>query len=229
MSTGHDPVDDLVLLLSNHSLPEQIDYDLNSTGSTMVSASVVDKISTCLLQSSPQLSRGLQNVLVLYASLLAPTHQPAVGITRASRVDTIESGERYAISTREAQEAALAEMISGELGESHYIMVHLIHPLNLHLRRILLGTGLNVYWRFVGHGPAGKPDIELVYDPSAAKGAAMSDQAGGVRNQVGAGVAKSTGGRHHLRRHKPPVEDGRERCRRARSRACPKGITGQEV
>jgi len=166
MSTGHDPVDDLVLLLSNHSLPEQIDYDLNSTGSTMVSASVVDKISTCLLQSSPQLSRGLQNVLVLYASLLAPTHQPAVGITRASRVDTIESGERYAISTREAQEAALAEMISGELGESHYIMVHLIHPLNLHLRRILLGTGLNVYWRFVGHGPAGKPDIELVYDPS---------------------------------------------------------------
>jgi len=147
MSTGHDPVDDLVLLLSNHSLPEQIDYDSNSTGSTMVSASVVDKISTCLLQSSPQLSRGLQT---------------AVGITRASRVDTIESGERYANSTREAQEAALAEMISGELGESHYIMVHLIHPLNLHLRRMLLGTGLNVYWRFVNHGPAGKADIELV-------------------------------------------------------------------
>jgi hypothetical protein len=106
MSTGHDPVDDLVLLSSNHSLPEQIDYDSNSTGSTMVSASVVDKISTCLLQSSPQLSRGLQT---------------AVGITRASRVDTIESGERYAKSTREAQEAALAEMISGTGGITlHY-------------------------------------------------------------------------------------------------------------
>jgi len=54
----------------------------------------------------------------------------------------------------------------------------------------------------------------------------MSDQAGGVRNQVGAGVAKSTGGRHHLRRHKPPVEDGRERCRRAEVKSMSQGNYG---
>ena len=154
----------LLDILTLHRQPVNLTYDAGGSSTTVVSDSVVNQMPRAHLISSPQLLHVVHTTLSTHAAFLAPSAVPRPGRLGPSAEDTDGLKELLRTSSASAALAATHQVISGELGQSHFVMAYLIAPLNEHLRLSFGGTGLVVYWRFVGGGPGGHADIELVWD-----------------------------------------------------------------
>ena len=148
-------------LLSRHCLAERLRYETASTTTNVVSVSVVDKTGPCQLVHSPALSSRLHETLKKATDWIFPRgDDDHDGHHDAS--DVANLAKHLQDTSVWAEDAALTQLVSGEMGESHFLMAYLVLPLNNLLRLMFSATGLIVYWRFVGIGPGGKPDIELI-------------------------------------------------------------------
>ncbi len=153
MSSVSPAARDLSTLLNDHRLPNTLNYTNDATtGTSRMSDAACERISERVrMVASPTLhAQYLQPLLQQYTSLLSRTAKESLSA-------------RFKRTTEDAQVEAEKQKLSGEMGLSHYVKSYLIDPLNALLREEPL-AGLRLYWRFLGTGTAGRPDIELVFE-----------------------------------------------------------------
>ena len=149
-------------LLRRHCLPERLRYESASTSTNGVSVTVVNKTGPCQLAHSPALFPLLHETLNKTTEWIFPRNDEHMGQSHHDASDASSLARHLENTSVWAEDAAHTQLVSGEMGVSHLLMAYLVLPLNILLRLMFLGTGWIVYWRFVGTGPGGKPDIELI-------------------------------------------------------------------
>ena len=149
-------------LLRHHYLPNKLRYESDSISTNVVSATMVNQTGPCQLAYSPAVSSQLHETLIRSTDWIFPRDDEHIGRTvhDASAVSTF--AEHLDSTSTWAKDAARNQLVSGEMGESLFLMAYLILPLNNLLRLIFSGTRWVAYWRFVGIGSGGEPGIELV-------------------------------------------------------------------
>jgi len=151
-----------VYALSSLVLPPRLEYDVPSSSTSTTSQTARRHIEPCQLSLSDHLLGDLHNLIKSHIEHVGES--PSPGLITPAFAQLGEISNRFRALSRDAASEASREYVSGEYGESHFLKAYLINPLNEVLRLIFPNDRL--YWRFVGTGPGGKPDIELILDPS---------------------------------------------------------------
>ena len=149
-------------LLRHHYLPNTLRYESDSISTNVVSATMVNQTGPCQLAYSPAVSSQLHETLKQSTDWILSRDHERIGRTTHNASDVSTLAEQLDSTSTWAEDAARNQIVSGEMGESHFLMAYLVLPLNNLLRLMFSGTRWVVYWRFVGIGSGGKPDIELV-------------------------------------------------------------------
>ncbi len=161
----------LLSLLESHELPESLKYDKETSGkssakSTSVSSRAVEVTPECVLREDDHLLNRVHHTLERLSTFISSSHTFPPGSLLPDSSQLVEIDREFKTVTSRARREATREKMSAETGESHFLKAHLVNPLNLLLE--VLFPHLRVYWRFVGLGSGGKPDIELVIETEGA-------------------------------------------------------------
>ena len=144
-------------LLRRHSLPNKLRYESRSKSTNVVSEAVVNQTGSCQLAYSPAVSSQLHETLIRSTDWIFPRDDEHIGRTvhDASAVSTF--AEHLDSTSTWAKDAARDQLVSGEMGESHFLMAYLILPLNNLLRlifRVPGGSSIGDLW---GSDPGENP------------------------------------------------------------------------
>lgn len=154
-----DQLNSLADFFCIHSFPSTLTFLPATTATTATMSSQTMSAVRSLLSASATITR--EERLLNHAHTLLVSHILPHLDTYNIRELSLNFYRRLATATSEAKDEAGTQYLSGEMGLSHFFKSYLIDPLN-RLFRLPPFEHLDIYWRFVGLGPGGKPDIELV-------------------------------------------------------------------